>query len=456
MPLRTVRSILVALLLSCAACGSGADDLALLALPEQPAQAAHGECPRQPEMNLEEPLWDLYLSAEAWERLHRDVTETVGVDALLCVQGRAYPLELELQGASSRKHLKKSFDLKFGQAAPLDEAPFGVAEQLPRILLKGMANDQTLIREALGFAAWRGLGHLAPRVGFTNLRINGRYWGLYNLVEPIDRAFLERHGFAPGGNLYKAVRTKQGRADFRPGRDLHDGFEDKSDQATDDWLDLKALTEKLQRTPQRYDAFKREIDAIFPLSTYIDRMIWIAVTQNSDAVGQNFYLYNLPQDGRDAWTMLPWDSNVAFGGHWSSADEVIKTEDWPLVDSANYVSGRLLGVKELREQYIARFRALLEQGLSTGELLEYAMPLMQRVRHDLAVDRARWQRMFTPDEAFQVVKSFLRDRPEVMLEQLDALQQKHAPDAGVASDGGIVFDASDDDDDGGDDDPPGT
>jgi hypothetical protein len=445
MVLRTARSALLAPLLL-AACGWSSDEGGpLLTPPEQSQQAARGKCPREPELDLELPLWDLYLSSQAWEELHRDVTQTVQVDALLCVEGRAYPLELELQGASSRKHVKKSFDLKFAKAAPLDEATFGEREPLGRVLLKGMALDQTLVREALGFAAWRGLGHLAPRVGFTNLRINGKYWGLYNLVEPIDRAFLDRYAFAPGGHLYKAVRTKQGRADFKPGRNLHDGFEDKSDQASDAWPDLKNLAEKLQRTPQRYEAFKRDIDAIFPLAPYIDRMVWIAITQNSDAVAQNFYLYNVPVDGRDAWTLLPWDSNVAFGGHWSSPNEVVKTEDWPLVDSANYFSGRLLGVKELREQYIARFRALLDHGLSADDMLEHAAPLMERVRHDLAADQARWQRKAAPDDAFEVLESFVRDRPEVMLRELDALAQKHAPEAGVERDASAAQDAGEGD-----------
>jgi hypothetical protein len=438
MPLSTARSIFPALFLLAACASSASDDELVLNPPEQPAQAARGVCPDEPALDLELPSWDLYLSTEAWETLHRDVNASVEVRALLCIQGRPYPLVLELQGASSRKHLKKSFDLKFTQTAPLEGAPFGTSEALPRILLKGMANDQTLIREALGFAAWRGLGHLAPRVSFANLRINGHYWGVYNLVEPIDRDFIARHGFVPGGHLYKGVRTKYGRADFKPGRDLRDCFEDKSDPSSD-WSDLKKLAEKLQRTPLRADAFARDVDAVLPLASYIDRLIWIAVTQNSDAVAQNFYLYNEPGHGRDTWTMLPWDSNVSFGAHWSRPYVVVEPDEWPLVDSANYVSGRLLSVTELRAQYIVRARELLQAELSVDTLLAHQAKLAARVRHDLARDQTRWQREVPPDEAFEVLERFLRERPDVLHQALETLEGAASSDAldGGARDAGV-------------------
>jgi spore coat protein CotH len=312
-------------------------------------------------------------------------------------------------------------------------------------MLKGMANDQTLSREALGFAAWRGMGHLAPRVGFVNLRINGHYWGLYNLIEPIDQDFLARYGFPAGGHLYKGVRTKQGRADFKPGRDLHTGFEDKSDQASDDWPDLKALARKLQRTPLSYEAFIRDIDSVFPLAPYIDRMVWIAVSQNSDAVAQNFYLYNLPVSGRDAWTMLPWDSNVAFGGHWSSPYEVLPAEEWLLANGGSYFGERLLMVPELRAHYIERFHQLLDTDLHHDVLLGYLEALKAEVRHDLAADQARWQRRVEPDDAFGVVERFVRERPAALLEALEALgSEVPASDAGQQDDTDPALDAGTD------------
>jgi hypothetical protein len=419
---------LPALLLALIACtASEPGSLSTNALPALPSQAAHGKCPRRARLDVELPTWDLYVGAEAWAELHEDVTAEVQVDALLCVADRAYPIALELQGASSRKHKKKSFDLKFSKAQPLAEAPFGEPELLRRILLKGMAIDPTLIREALAFEAFARLGYTVPRVGFTNLRINGTYWGLYNLVEPINEDFLARHGFAEGGHLYKAVRTKQGRADFKPGRDLHTGFEDKSEQASDDWPDLTALATKLQRTPLRHDAFLRDIDSTFPLAAYIDRMIWIAVTQNGDAVAQNFYLYNSPVAGLDAWTMFPWDSNVAFGSHWSDPTIVLPPENAPMVvDGGSYFGGRLLQVPELRTQYIARFFALLDGELSSERLLAQTSVLADLVRHDLALNQQRWSQNLDPDEAFEVVETFLRARPDVLREELHALEEADA------------------------------
>ena len=47
------------------------------------------------------------------------------------------------------------------------------------------------------------------------LRQNGNFYGLYVMVENIDDAFLERHGFDPAGPLFKAVHWKY--SNLRPG-----------------------------------------------------------------------------------------------------------------------------------------------------------------------------------------------------------------------------------------------
>lgn len=418
MPLRLLFLLSLPTLVCC-----GSDALVDERPPTEPRAALLGACPPAPASDLELPTWDLYVHSDDWDALHVDVQAELSVPALLCVAGRAYPIGLELQGATSRKLAKKSFDLKFGRQKPLAEAPFGQPEQLRRILLKAMASDQTLVREALAFEAYRSLGQLAPRIGFANLRINGAYWGLYNLTEPINEDFIARHGMPADGHLYKAIRTKQGRADFKPGRNLSTCFEDKSDQDSDDWPDLKELVSKLQRTPTTYAAFMSEIDARFPLAAYMDRMIWISITQNGDAVAQNFYLYNAPADGHDAWTMLPWDSNIAFGADWEGPYEFAPPEEAPLVDGGNYFGPRLLEVEELRAEYVARFRELLDGELSSDKLRALADEFGKLVRHDLAADQKRWQRRVAPDEAFRTLDEFLRARPGVLREALDELEE---------------------------------
>lgn len=423
---RNLGSVLV---LACAACASRREAGEGLP-PPQPRAAVEGDCPREAALDAELPVWDLYVAREDWDALHVDVRAKVAVRALLCVDGEPFPLALDLQGASTRRLRKKSFDLRFRER-PLDAAPFGEPELLPRILLKAMLADQSLIREALAFELWRMLGHDAPRVGFVNLRINGADWGLYTLLEPVDEDFLARRDYPAGGHLYKGVRAEGSRADFRPGRNLRDAFESKI-EAPGEWEDLEALVDTLQDTPLTQVAFEREVDPIFSLDRYFDRMIWIAITQNSDAVAQNFYLYNTPRDGRDDWTILPWDSNISFGADWSDHYALIGSDEQPMVDGGNYLGNRLTRIDGLRRRYLARFRQVLREELTEDVILNAYRPLADQVARDLARDRARWDREVSPARAFAAIERFIRERPAALHAAIEELEREYGDEPGGA------------------------
>jgi spore coat protein CotH len=369
------------------------------------------------------------VTSRRWDALHEDVAADVQVEAAICIDGREYPIGLELQGASTRDALKKSFDLKFDRGQPLSGIPFRDAssdgrpdgEAYERIIMKAMFEDQSLIREAVAFDLWRELGQEAPRIGFANLRINGDYWGLYVLVEPVNEAYLDRHGYPADGQLYKAVRKHGELADFAPGRDLELAFENKTDEDDPSREDLAALLDRLQDTPLERAAFEREIDPIFPLADYIERMIWVAFTQNGDAVAQNFFLYNAPEGGHDRWYQLPWDSNLCFSAHWRDGDGVLSPESSKLVDGRNHFGRRLVRVDGLREAYVDRFFEVMDHVLTPEVVLHHYRRHADHVAHDLAVDQQRWQRDAEPAAAFSVLTDFFERRPGVLGDALREL-----------------------------------
>ena len=384
------------------------------------------------EYPVELPAFDLYVEWEDWDALHVDVTADVEVDASVCFEGVRYPIELELQGASSRKAAKKSFDFKFNRGRKLPGTVWSDgdgSEKIEKLFLKGMARDQSLIREAVAFDLARAMGTDAPRNGFANLRVNGQYWGLYVLVEPVGEDFLERRGYAPGGTLYKGVRTKDSLADFAEGRNLTKAFEDKTPRGMGDREDLKRLVAALQETPLELTAFESAIDPIFSLDAYIDRMVWVAFTQNSDAAGQNFYLYNTPTETSDRWTQLPWDSDICCGAHWKSPDRIAGVEAWPMMDGGNHFSRRMLEIDALHARYLARFRELLDTVLTGEFAASRARAHGLHIAHDLALDQRRWERAMSPQTALDTVLDFFAGRPDFLQREVG---QRAAVDPGEA------------------------
>ena len=423
---RSVRRALHALLAG-VALGACADAEKLRTRPPAAPRSSCAERAR-PDPSRQAPVWDLDVALEHWDALNDDPLADVEVDATICIEGHAYPIELELQGASSRHAPKKSFKLKFNRGARLQHAVFGGGGEgdgrgFGEIVLKAMALDNSLIREALAFDLWRELGHDAPRVGFANLRINDADWGLYALVEPVDEDFLARRGYPPGGRLYKATREHGSFADFEPGRDLGLAFENQTDAAQPPFADLEALVQTLQQTPLEQAAFLHEIDPIFPLDSYFERMIWVAFTQNGDATAQNFFLYNAPQDGHDFWYQLPWDSNLCFGASWRDRDEVNPTDGSLLIDGRNHFGRRLLKIDELRARYVERFHAVMD-GVLTDELVTAIYERHARsIERDLARDQERWDRSVSPSEAFAVLEDFAAERPAVLRAALQELSE---------------------------------
>lgn len=472
------RALLVLSALQLSACAQGVHELG--APPtEPPPPDTNGPCGVQPkeDLSLDLPTWDLKVAQADWDALHEDVYADVEVAAALCAQGQSYAIELELQGSSTRRLAKKSFDLKWKRGAelrawPYDDAPPTEPVAIRKLFLKAMGKDQSLIREALSFDLYRALGYATPHTGFVNLRINGAYWGLYATIEPVNKAYITARGYPEGGRLYKGVRKHGSRADFAPGRDLTRAFEtelgSKADSDQDDELDekpadppqgeepdespdafepemmeedapksdqeaseeaglpdeyaaLERLVDRLQHTPLEQGAFEVQVDPIFSLAAYFDRMLWVAFTQNGDAVAQNFFLYHTGAEEAEHWYQLPWDSDISFGADYRDVEGVVDTASSPLVDGGNYFSRRMLKITGLRSRYVERSLGVLDEQLLEAQGHSRLVDYRARLSNDLELDRERWQRTTEPSTAFDRIEAFISDRGAVLRQALSEL-----------------------------------
>ena len=367
--------------------------------------------------DFDNPVWKLNLSQAAWGALNQDIRADVEVEAILVAEGRTYEVEVEYQGRAGRTWPKRSFRLKFSDHFPLRGDPYGDGGQVQgfhKVLLKAMYVDQSLVREALAFAVSHRMQRPAPRVGFANLILDGRYWGLYALVEPVDTTFFLNRGYVLGGSLYKAVDQK---ADFRPGRVLTEAFVKKTnvDEPWDDLIDLVNLFRGTQRT---HEAFYRDLDPIFPLEAYYDRLIWASGTQNYDGMTHNYYLYREPRPDGDRWVTIPWDSDIAFGQHWLVTEPTFDHRWQHMLHGKNDFAKRLISVDELRHEYTDRYEAALDTYRSPDALGPMAERMFVQVGRDLACDIQRWERPSTVEQEFDEIRHFIEARPRFMRQVL--------------------------------------
>jgi spore coat protein CotH len=73
---------------------------------------------------------------------------------------------------------------------------------ITKFTLNNMVQDPSYIHEALSYRLFRAVGVPTPRVGYANVTLNGRNYGLHLNVETVDTTMLKRWGLT-NKHLYK-------------------------------------------------------------------------------------------------------------------------------------------------------------------------------------------------------------------------------------------------------------
>ena len=291
----------------------------------------------------------------------------------------------------------------------LEDAPGGADHLagMTTINLKSMYNDPSQMREALAWRLFGRAGIPAARHTYAKLAFGATYYGLYSVIEQVDKRFLKDHfGGNHSGNLYKAYcgdvgcatlehRTgaggdDSGRQYFKVAADGDRTYrlktnEDDRDASTYD--DLAQFIRTINATALgggdgRFDtdAFRESVDGIMNARAFLR---WAAVNvllgswDNYYATPSNYYLYNSGRLGAEDdfmrspyFTFIPWDYDNClgldyFGTQWQYTDIL----DWPS-NTRRYNGGRgtsriplvqnLLRNRDYRQYYLDYLETLLD------------------------------------------------------------------------------------------------
>jgi spore coat protein CotH len=94
---------------------------------------------------------------------------------------------VRVRGLASRSPVKPSLNLDFGHYVSGQQF-LGMNE----LILDNSLKDPSMIRDRTSMAFIRRMGQPAPHESFARVYINGKYEGLYTLVEAVDARFLKR------------------------------------------------------------------------------------------------------------------------------------------------------------------------------------------------------------------------------------------------------------------------
>jgi hypothetical protein len=209
---------------------------------------------------------------------------------------------------------KKSFKLDFNEFVE-DRKIDG----LRKLNLNNGVGDPAFQREFICYDLLRKMGIPAPRVAFTKVYINDVYWGLYSLVEQIDKSFLKDNYVDNDGALYKNV----GWSEMLYIDDEQSSYMefDKKTRETESWDDLIELIKRINSDKSTY---VEDLEEVFYVDDYLKVLALDMIINNWDSYhqhGRNWFLYKDSTSQKFHWQ--PWDYNLAFGGTFDGGNPLV-------------------------------------------------------------------------------------------------------------------------------------
>ncbi len=254
------------------------------------------------------------LGVQSWEKELATFKPTdVEVPATLTVDGKAYPdVGVSFRGASSffqiPAGLKRSLNLSVDFINE-DQRLYGYKS----LNLLNCNGDPTMMSSIL-YSYLVSQKIAAPKVNFVKVVINGESWGLYVSSQQFNKTMVKENFGSKKGARWKVPGSPHGDGGLRfIGNDIENyrsRFEIKSADKESSWRDLINLCKVLNTTPTE------KLPAALEPILDVDGALWFlavdVATSNSDGYWTRASDYNIYQDAKGMFHILPHDMNEAF------------------------------------------------------------------------------------------------------------------------------------------------
>lgn len=194
---------------------------------------------------------------------------------------------------------------------------------LKTIILNNNFFDPTYMREKLMLDFLNEKGLPAPRCTYAKVSYNGLYVGLYKLIEPIDKIFLDTHYGDHSGNLFKG--DPQGTLIWINNVDssYYNFYELHTNTAVNDWSDLVNFIYNINNTPvtEFYDTMETNFNTTTFIKQWASRNLFVDLDAYFHSP-HNYYLYHNIITNKFEW--VTWDISVSFGVYLFMSEDSIE------------------------------------------------------------------------------------------------------------------------------------
>ena len=271
---------------------------------------------------------------------------------------------------------------------------------LRRIILNNVVQDPSYMCEYIGYSLFRDAGVPAPRIGYANLIVNKKPYGLYVQVEAVTKDFLQRWYAKTSGNLYEGPRDIE----------QWDELDLDSNQGREDRSDLRRLAEAIKEADDDnpWDSLAEFVDIDnFTRFITLEQLLhhWDGYTQTN-----NYRMYKNPD------TM-----KFEFFPH--GADQLFEDLRGSIFrEQGGILSRALVHTSEGKEGYDQMMYQLLEQVWDEDTIKSRIAKVYQLIRpHVMKSTKGRRVEEF--EDAINRLLRFIDARRYVVLRQLKVAEK---------------------------------
>ena len=268
-----------------------------------------------------------------------------------------------VHGGVSQSYSKKSYGITL-------DAPISLLgmRKSAHWLVNAAYIDRSLMRHKLSYDLFRSLSSPnAPRFAvasrFVEVHLNGRYNGVYLLMERLDAQLFGLRPFNSNdvvhACIYKAVDHS---ANFSQAG--HAGYEQRQpDPLTYAyWAPLDRFNKFVSgASDAQFLNATNGIASRLDLDNAIDFHLLVLLTSNMDGITKNFILARdakAPGSSTPKFFFAPWDYDGTFGRNWDASS--VPPSAW----LSNHLFERLMGHTVYRQKFAARWKQLRDDPFS--------------------------------------------------------------------------------------------
>ena len=320
------------------------------------------------------------------------------------------------RGTASRSEVKPGLRVDFNRYSD-SQTLLG----LTSFVLRNNTTDRTAMHERISMQLFERMGIPAPREAHTKLVVNGVYVGLYNIVESIDKNFLDRTRGESDGYLYKFDRNVGDNPYYftysgpDPASYVPHPFKPETHEADPHPQPIVDMIRTVAEASD--DNFRSAIAPYLDLGAFVKHVAIEMFLNESDGVlgdagTTNFYLYRSASSNLHVF--IPWDKSETM--HDRTRSIFHNVDDVP-EEMQNRIMARAMRYPDLANLYLAVLDASADSaaepvdGDPRGWLEREVDREFNQIRDAVLGDP---QKPFTNDDFLQAVedlKKFAQDRP---------------------------------------------